>query len=666
MDKLSTSPRINALLHNMGIFSYYQVLDHIPRRYEFINYTLEKDIADKKNITIYGKVVSNLSLRRGSKVKSVSFMVNVPYLKRSFNIVAYNREYLMKVLHINDEITLWGIYDEKKNEISFVNFNKGKIDKEDSIRPIYSLPTELENHAYIRLVNKALNEVKDKTHSLIPYYFQNKYRLIDKYDAYQKIHHPRSREDIHQALRHLKYEEALMFSLQNKLIHEENKSLSKIKKEAIDIDICEPFISSLPFKLTDDQYNASREIILDMNESSLMYRMLQGDVGTGKTVVSFVALYANFYRGDQGVIMAPTDALARQHYKNACQMFKNSKARIALLIGSTPKKEKEEIYHDLEEGYIDIVIGTHALFTKRVKYSSLGLVVIDEQHRFGVNQRQALLDKGDHADLLMMSATPIPRSLALTLYGDLDITTLKSYPNLTRNVSTRIIEENDKRIFEVIFKALDRNQKIYIVAPLIDMQEGRYSATLLYEKYHKIFGDKVGLLHGSLKKEEKEKALDDFINGDKPILVSTQVIEVGIDVKEATLMIIYDATNFGLASLHQLRGRIGRDGSTSLCLLVIASKDTEGYEKLQILEKTFDGFLIAEEDMKNRGPGDLTGLRQSGLPNFSYLNIIDDLKIFVTARDDASYIIKNKNEKQFKYVIDVALRRMEYIDNYKA
>lgn len=666
MDKLSSSPRINALLHDMGIFTFYQVLEHIPRRYEFIDYSIEKDFVDKNRVTIFGIVMSNLTLRRGQRVKSVSFMINVPSLHRSFNVVAYNREYLMKTIHQGDEITLWGIYDEKKNEISFINYNKGHVEEGENIRPIYSLPTELENYAYVRLVNKALKELQDKVYSTVPYYFQNKYRLINKYDAYRKIHQPHSKEDIHQALRHLKYEEALMFSLQNKLIHEENKSMSKIKKEAIDIDICEPFINNLPFKLTEDQYNAAREIILDMNESSLMYRMLQGDVGTGKTVVSFVTLYANFYRGDQGVIMAPTDALARQHYKNACQMFKNLKVKIALLIGATPQKEKEEIYRDLEEGYIDLVIGTHALFAKKVKYSSLGLVVIDEQHRFGVNQRQALLDKGEHADLLMMSATPIPRSLALTLYGDLDITTLKSYPNLTRNVSTRIVDENDKRIYEMIFKALDRKQKIYIVAPLIDMQEGRYSVDMLFNKYHKIYGDKVGLLHGGLKKEAKEEALDNFINGDKPILVSTQVIEVGIDVKEATLMIIYDASNFGLASLHQLRGRIGRDGSQSLCLLVVEKDDVEAKEKLSILEKTFDGFLIAEEDMKNRGPGDLTGLRQSGLPNFSYLNIVDDIKIFVTARDDAGYIIAHKADKQFKYTIDVAIRRMEYSETFKA
>lgn len=666
MKKFSSSPRINYLLGEMGIFNNYQVLDHIPRRYEFISYSKEEDFVDKNRVTIYGTIDSTLSLNDKGRVKKVSFTIHVPSLKRSFNVVAFNRKYLINTLKMNDQITLWGIYDYRFNQINLINYVKGEVEKEKSIRPIYSLVAGLENHTYVRLVSKALKELEGQVESPIPYFFQNRYRLVSKYLAYKYIHEPSSKEEIHQALRYLKYEEALLFSLQNKLIHEENKSLVKIKKEGIDLEICEPFINNLPFKLSEDQKTAASEIILDMNESSLMYRLLQGDVGTGKTVVSFVALYANFYRGDQGAVMAPTDALARQHYKNACQMFKNLNVKIALLLGSTPTKEKNQIYQELEDGEIDIIIGTHALFTKKVNYSSLGLVVIDEQHRFGVNQRQALLDKGDHADLLMMSATPIPRSLALTLYGDLDITTLASYPNLTRDVSTRIIDEDDKRIYEVVFKALDRHQRVYIVAPLIEMQEERYSVEALYEKYSKIYKDKVVLLHGGMKAEEKEEALNQFINGEKPILVSTQVIEVGIDVKEATLMIIYDASNFGLASLHQLRGRIGRDGSHSLCLLVSKKDDEEGKEKLSILEKTFDGFVIAEEDMKNRGPGDLTGLRQSGLPNFAYLNIIDDIKIFVTARDDATYIVNHQAEKQFGRIIHIAKRKMMYEEIYKS
>ena len=455
-----------------------------------------------------------------------------------------------------------------------------------------------------------------------------------------------------------------MFSLKNQLIRESNKSLSKIKKEPIDLDICAPFIDSLPYKLTEDQETAAREIIEDMNQSGLMYRLLQGDVGTGKTLVCFVALFANYLRGDQGALMAPTDALARQHYANALKLFKNTKLKVALLLGSTPASEKKQIKQDLKEGYIDLIIGTHALFTKDTNYSSLGLVVIDEQHRFGVNQRIALASKGEHADLLMMSATPIPRSLALTLYGDLDISTLYTFPSTKRDVKTIIVNTEDEKIFKAVDYALSNDKQAYVIAPLIDFSEdGRFSVEQLYARYVLRYRAKVGLLHGKMKQEEKEEVLNKFYNGDIKILVSTQVVEVGIDVKNANTMIIYDATNFGLASLHQLRGRIGRDGSKSFCLLATNEEDTD---KLNILTQSEDGFVIAEEDMKQRGPGELTGTLQAGMPDFAFLNVVDDYKIFVVARDDAKEILKNKDEKKYQWLVKHATSLINQEDIKKA
>ena len=440
-----------------------------------------------------------------------------------------------------------------------------------------------------------------------------------------------------------------MFSLKNQLIRESNKSLTKIRKEPIGIDICGDFLNSLPFKLTKDQYEAAEEIIEDMNQSSLMYRLLQGDVGTGKTLVSFIALFANHLRGDQGALMAPTDALSRQHYANACKIFAGTKLKIALLLGSTPLAEKRQIKDDLKEGYIDIIIGTHALFSKDVIYSSLGLVIIDEQHRFGVNQRIALASKGDHADLLMMSATPIPRSLALSIYGDLDISTLYTFPSTKRDVKTLICGSEDKLIFDTVDQALNENKQVYVIAPLIDFSEnGKFSVEQLFARYALRYKAQVGLLHGKMKQEEKEDVLNKFYNGDIKILVSTQVVEVGIDVKNANTMVIYDATNFGLASLHQLRGRIGRDGYQSTCLL---ATNEEEKDKLDILTSSEDGFAIAEEDMKQRGPGELAGVKQSGIPDFSFLNIVDDYKIFVVARDDAKEILKNKDNKNYQWLI---------------
>ena len=534
----------------------------------------------------------------------------------------------------------------------------------ERLKPVYSLPSDYANHLYAGLASKCLEQLKGQIFTTIPYDYLNKYRLVNKEVALNWAHNPESPEQVHQALRHLKYEEALLFSLKNQLIRESNKSLSKIKKEPIDLDVCAPFIDTLPYKLTEDQVVASKEIIEDMNQNALMYRLLQGDVGTGKTLVSFIALFANHLRGDQGALMAPTDALARQHYANAVKLFKNTKLKIALLLGSTPASEKKQIKEDLKEGYIDIIIGTHALFTKDTIYSSLGLVIIDEQHRFGVNQRIALANKGEHADLLMMSATPIPRSLALSIYGDLDISTLYTFPSTKRDVTTFITSSDDKVIYQTIDEALANNKQVYVIAPLIDFSEdGKFSVEQLYARYVLKYKSAVGLLHGRMKQEEKEDVLNKFYSGEIKVLVSTQVVEVGIDVKNANTMVIYDATNFGLASLHQLRGRIGRDGAKSTCILVT---DEEEKDKLDILTKSEDGFAIAEEDMKQRGPGELTGVKQSGIPNFLFLNIIDDFKIFVVARDDAKEIIKNRDNKHYQWLIKRATQLINQEDLKRA
>ena len=660
MDKLTKSPRLNYLLGQMGIFNYWQVINHLPRRYENLSYTKERDLSDKDRVVVLGKVISipKLVKAKGITITTFDFISD----KRTyFRVKAFNRPYLSKTINLEDKFTLVGVFNKKNNEIDLMNLYKGEIPLNEQLKPIYSLPQDYPNHLFASLVKRSLEEIGDKIYNLLPYYFINKYRLIDRKEAIYYAHNPVNYEQIRQSLRHLKYEEALLFSLKNQIIRDNNKSLAKVKKEPIDLTSCEPWLNTLPFKLTEDQITASKEIIEDMNQKTLMYRLLQGDVGTGKTLVSFIALYANYVRGDQGALMAPTDALARQHYENAKKLFKDTKIKIALLLGSTPQSEKKVIYSDLEDGYIDIVIGTHALFSKAVKYSSLGLAIIDEQHRFGVNQRITLANKGDHADLLMMSATPIPRSLALTLYGDLDISTLTSFPSKKRDVKTEIVHSEDKHIYDVISQSLKENKQIYVVAPLIDYREDeRYSVDKLYARYLLKYPGKVGLLHGKMKSEEKEAALEKFYTGELPILVSTQVIEVGIDVKKANTMVIYDASNFGLASLHQLRGRIGRDGSEAHCLLTLDEEDEESRNRLDILCKSEDGFVIAEEDMKLRGPGELAGNKQSGIPNFVFLNIVDDFKIFVVARDDAKYILNNKDTKGFSYIINQAQKEIDY------
>ena len=659
MEKLTKSPRLNTLLRQMGIRTYYDVVYHLPKRYENLNFTEERNLTDKQREVVIGRLASSPRLVLTKRVKIVTF----EFITRAgnyFKVVAFNRQYLTNILNLVDEFTLIGSFSKKDNEINLVNIHKGEVPASERLKAIYTLPSDYQNYLFANLVKKALEETKGTISTLVPYEFVKKYRLVDKQTALTWAHFPKNLEEVHQSHRHLKYEEALIFSIKNALIREQNKSLSKIKKEPIGIDLCEDFISSFPFALTEDQRTAAEEIIEDMNQSALMYRMLQGDVGTGKTIVAFLALYANFLRGDQGVLMAPTDALARQHYEKALKIFSGTKVKIALLLGATSAKEKKDLYDDIREGYIDIVIGTHALFAKGLEYSSLGLAIIDEQHRFGVNQRITLAGKGDHTDLLMMSATPIPRSLALTIYGDLEISTLYTFPNKHRDVTTKIVKSTDREIYQTVKKALDDNKSVYIIAPLIDFSEdGRYSVEQLYDEYYEKFGEKVALLHGKMKNDEKLEVLESFYNGSKPILVSTQVIEVGIDVKNANTMVIYDANNFGLASLHQLRGRIGRDGSKSTCLLAV--DDEDDIERLQILVESDDGFKIAENDMKTRGPGDMAGIRQSGIPTFSFLNIIDDFKIFEVARDDAKIILKNRGKVGYNYIVQLA--SYEIVDN---
>ena len=662
-EKLTKSPRLNQLLNKMEIYNGYDVINHLPRRYDDFSYTPEKDLKDKQRLVILGKVISAPKIPNTRKVSVLTFEF-MSRNRRYYKVVFYNQPYLANTLKVDEEYSLIGVFNLKRNEIDGIKIIKGELPPNERLKPVYTLPTGFQNYLFNNLALRCLKDLHGKIFSLVPYDYLNKYRLISKEDALIYAHHPTNVNEIQQSLRHLKYEEALLFSLKNQLIRESNKSLSKIKKEPIDLEICHPFVDSLPYKLTEDQRIAAEEIIEDMNQSSLMYRLLQGDVGTGKTLVCFVAMYANHLRGDQGALMAPTDALARQHYANACKLFAGTKLKIALLLGSTPASEKRRIKDDLKEGYIDIIIGTHALFSKDVIYSSLGLVIIDEQHRFGVNQRIALASKGEHADLLMMSATPIPRSLALTLYGDLDISTLYTFPAQKRDVKTIVVNSDSDKIFGAVDYALENNKQVYVIAPLIDFSEDeRFSVEQLFARFALRYKAKVGLLHGKMKPDEKEDILNKFYNGDIKILVSTQVVEVGIDVKSANTMIIYDATNFGLASLHQLRGRIGRDGSKSYCLLVSNEEDTS---KLDILTHSEDGFAIAEEDMKQRGPGELAGLKQSGIPDFHFLNVVDDYKIFVVARDDAKEIIKNKKNERYQWIIKYATSLINQEDIKKA
>ena len=635
LPKLTTSEKIQQGLDKLGLARYEDVLLYLPRTHTDFTPTSQANLVHKDRVVFTCKIVSKPVMNQTYHTNVMTFSV-VTFEKQYFKVVAFNRSYLMQMLKEGDTYTMVGNYDGTRQAIILIQLIKGILEEGHTLRPIYTLPAEIENFMFVRLVKKAFAEINDQTLlSDIPLPLQTKYRLISKMQALRKIHFPISKDDVYAGLRVLKYEEAFRFSLhmhKNRLV---NQAFIKSFKTSIDQTRLMSKINDLPYALTQDQRQALFEIIDDMKRPQVMMRLLQGDVGSGKTIVAALALYANYTRRQQGALMVPTETLAKQHFKTIQSLFAANGIQVSLLLGSFNASQKAQVKERLSEGGIDILIGTHALFSEDVKFLNLGLAIIDEQHRFGVNQRDALKDKGAEADLLLMSATPIPRTLALSVYGDLDVSTLMQFPFSNRQVTTRLHHPEDKDIGQAIAAAIMNRKRIYVIAPTIqDKTQGTYAVETLFEEYSKLYPHQVSLLHGKLTSEEKEEALNLFASGKKPILISTTVIEVGIDVKEATLMIIYDANHFGLASLHQLRGRIGRDGSHALCILLTEDFDEEIVSRLEVLVQSNDGFYIAEEDLKRRGPGELLGSKQSGLPEFSYINLVTDFKILEAAKKD--------------------------------
>ena len=458
-------------------------------------------------------------------------------------------------------------------------------------------------------------------------------------------------------LRVLKYEEALLFSLKNQMIRAANKLTVEGKKKT-DHQKVTAFVSSLPYPLTQSQSSAVKEAIHDMDAPTLMYRLLQGDVGMGKTLVSAILAYANFTRGCQTALLAPTDSLARQHYETMKSTLEGTGMKIVLLVGALENKDRRLIEEEITSGEADMIVGTHALFSSGVEYNDLGLAIIDEQHKFGVNQRNLLANKGARADVYLMSATPIPRTLSLTIYGDLDVSTLTEFPSKKREVTTKVCRSSSQIVYKSIDRALEKNKRVFVVAPRIEGgEEDDTSVLKLYEEYKKRYPGQVSLVHGKMDELSKTAAMLAFASGITKILVATSVIEVGIDVKEACLMLIHEASHFALSSLHQLRGRIGRDGTPSLCLLLYDGNDEDELDKLHVLVDSNDGFKIAEEDLRRRGPGEMSGTRQSGLPDLKFANVISDFRMFEAARDDAAEILRNDG-KGCKTLIDLAKKGM--------
>lgn len=635
---LKTTSRRLEILVSMNITTLEDLIYQYPYRYEVIEEKYPTD--EDEHLIIEATVISPVKIFFKGKMSRMSFEVEDKYLQH-FQVSIFNRHFLRQHLKLGTTITIIGKCVNHRITASDIKIKP--LQDISGIYPVYSLKEGITQKSFRQYVKKALSLLNHEFDDFIPEKYRIQHHLIRKESALYCIHFPENKKDVQEALKYLKYEEFLKFQLTMQLMKQQRTQEMGIAKD-FDVTQLQSLILSLPFALTKDQQTAIKEIVEDLKSPQMMYRFLQGDVGSGKTVVSSVALYANYLAGYQGALMAPTEILATQHYQTLSRFFENTDVRIELLTGSLSLKEKERVYQAIQSGKADIVVGTHALFQKKVVYHNLGFVITDEQHRFGVMQRKALKNKGQQVDFLIMSATPIPRTLAISMYGDMDVSTIKTMPQGRLPVKTQYIHSSSmKPILKHLKSYLAQGGQCYVICPLVEDSENleAKSASQIAEAMQKYFQTQynVGLLHGQMKEDEKEKVMNGFLNNTIQILVSTTVVEVGVDVKNANMMVIYNAERFGMSQLHQLRGRIGRGQEQAYCYLMSSSSSKEAVERLKYLEKSHDGFEISLYDLKLRGPGEVLGQRQSGLPTFLVADIMKDFPILSIARKDADEII---------------------------
>lgn len=635
---LKTTSRRLEILASMNITTLEDLIYQYPYRYEVIEEKYPTD--EDEHLIIEATVISPVKIFFKGKMSRMSFEVEDKYLQH-FQVSIFNRHFLRQHLKLGTTITIIGKCINHRITASDIKIKS--LQDISGIYPVYSLKEGITQKSFRQYVKKALSLLNHEFDDFIPEKYRIQHHLIRKESALYCIHFPENKKDVQEALKYLKYEEFLKFQLTMQLMKQQRTQEMGIAKD-FDVTQLQSLILSFPFALTKDQQTAIKEIVEDLKSPQMMYRFLQGDVGSGKTVVSSVALYANYLAGYQGALMAPTEILATQHYQTLSRFFENTDVHIELLTGSLSLKEKERVYQAIQSGEADIVVGTHALFQKKVVYHNLGFVITDEQHRFGVMQRKALKNKGQQVDFLIMSATPIPRTLAISMYGDMDVSTIKTMPQGRLPVKTQYIHSSSmKPILKHLKSYLAQGGQCYVICPLVEDSENleAKSASQIAKAMQKYFQTQynVGLLHGQMKEDEKEKVMNGFLNNTIQILVSTTVVEVGVDVKNANMMVIYNAERFGMSQLHQLRGRIGRGQEQAYCYLMSSSSSKEAIERLKYLEKSHDGFEISLYDLKLRGPGEVLGQRQSGLPTFLVADIMKDFPILSIARKDADEII---------------------------
>ena len=632
-------PKTILSLNSLGIYTLDDLLNYFPYRYNVLKPVSLSTASDDDQVLINGYIENPIKVFFIKKnLNKLSFKLNTG--TELINVTIFNRAFIKPNLSVGKQISVLGKYNRKNNTFVANDIKLVPILRE-TIEPVYHLNAGLKRSSFIKIMDNALSKNYFVTNN-IPDYLMNKYKFVDKMVAIKDIHKPINLQSIKDSKLMLIYEELFTFMLKMNYLKLNQKNVDEFYERMIKEDKVNKFIETLPFTLTNDQVNAIEEIKNDFNNPKRMNRLILGDVGSGKTIVAFIALYMNYITGYQGVMMAPTEILAKQHYENMINLFKNFDLKMELLTSSTLKKTRSDIIKRLASGDVDVLIGTHSVLNDEIIFKNLGLVVTDEQHRFGVNQRNMLQKKGRLSDVLYLSATPIPRTLALTLFGDMDITEIKSKPSNRKPIETKLFKNKD--IKDVLFMMLDEIKKghqIYVVAPLIEDENetGMETVKELKNKIDTAFNHKIpiDILHGKLKNKDKEEIMNNFKLNKTKILISTTVIEVGVDVKNATMMVIFNAERFGLATLHQLRGRIGRNDLESKCIL-ISDYDTP---RLKILEESNDGFYISEKDFELRGSGDLFGVKQSGDMDFKIANMKTDFKILQQCALDSKEFLEN-------------------------
>lgn len=633
-------------LANLGIETIEDLLSYYPFRYEDIQERQIQEINDQEKVTLKGLVVSPAVLNRfGYKKSKLSFRLMQE--NDVFMVSFFNQPYLKDKVVVGEEIAIYGRWDAKRQTLNGMKILSSSSQNE-GFSPIYHVNKSIRQTTLIQLIKQAFEQYYGYIEENLPQNLVDKYRLFARNEAMWAMHFPKTMEDHHQAKRRVIFEEFFIFQMKIQGLKTKEKAEKNGLSIPYDIQKLKAFIASLPFELTNAQKKVTNEICKDLLSPNHMQRLLQGDVGSGKTIVAAIVLYAATTAGFQGALMVPTEILAQQHYQSLAELLRPFEVNVALLTGSTKTKERQQILADLKSGELDIIIGTHALIQDEVDFAHLGLVITDEQHRFGVNQRKVLREKGYKPDVLFMTATPIPRTLAITAYGEMDVSIIDEMPAGRIPIVTRwVLPKQLDQVLKWGQTELASHHQMYVICPLIEESE-----SLDVENAQKIYGQlrdyyapdyQVGLLHGRMKNDEKDAVMQAFKENQLQVLVSTTVIEVGVNVPNATAMIIIDADRFGLAQLHQLRGRVGRGSQASYCILVANPKNEVGKERMKIMTQTNNGFVVSQKDLELRGPGEVFGNRQSGLPVFHFADIVADAHILEVAKEEAQAIYAQKD-----------------------